>query len=168
MEKRVIIFLILSLGILLGYEYLLKEMGWAPQPSQETERRTQPSAPSKTTATAAETAKDAPKVPAVRPTGSQTPAPEHEQAVEIVSDLYRVKLSNQGGVVTSWELLKYRLTPEAGSPPVQLIYKEGQFAKPLALHVDDAALAKRVNGGIYEIERDFDRLDAAHPTGVSH
>lgn len=165
MEKRVIIFLILSLGILLGYEYLLKEMGLAPHPSQEMDQRAQPVSESHTPVPVAETTQDTPKAPGGQAPGSQAPAPEHEQTVEIVSDLYRVKLSNHGGVVTSWELLKYRLAPDASSPPVQLIYKEGQFAKPLALHLEDAALAKQMNGGFYDIARDFDRLDAAHPTG---
>ena len=33
MEKRVIVFLVLSLGIIFGYEYVLKELGLLPQPS---------------------------------------------------------------------------------------------------------------------------------------
>ena len=32
MEKRVIVFLVLSLAIIFGYDYALKEMGWLPQP----------------------------------------------------------------------------------------------------------------------------------------
>ena len=34
MEKRVIIFLILSLAIIFGYDYILKELGWLPQSPQ--------------------------------------------------------------------------------------------------------------------------------------
>ena len=33
MEKRVIVFLVLSLGIIFGYEYLLKELGLLPEPT---------------------------------------------------------------------------------------------------------------------------------------
>ena len=32
MEKRVVIFLVLSLAIILGYDLLLKQMGWLPEP----------------------------------------------------------------------------------------------------------------------------------------
>jgi YidC/Oxa1 family membrane protein insertase len=170
MEKRVIIFLILSLGILLGYEYLLKQMGWGPPPEPTENKQPPAAAVSKTPAASSVSEKSQPQKPGAsgsRATTSTGPvsAKVDEQTVEIATDLYRVKLSGRGGVITSWELLKYRLTPEASSPPVQLMYKEGQFARPLALHLDDAALTQRVNGGLYEIERDFDRLDAAHPTG---
>ena len=34
MEKRVIIFLILSVAIIFGYDYILKELGWLPPPAQ--------------------------------------------------------------------------------------------------------------------------------------
>ena len=178
MEKRVIIFLILSLGILLGYDYLLKQMGWGPPPEPADNKQPPSATASKTPASAAASEKDTPPQSSPGSPASARPAESHpappagpvptkadEQTVEIATDLYRIKLSNRGGVITSWELLKYRLTPEASSPPVQLLYKEGKFAKPLALHLDDAALTQRVNGGLYEIERDFDRLNAAHPTG---
>ena len=37
MEKRVVIFLIISLTIIVGYDYLLKELGLAPQSPQTQE-----------------------------------------------------------------------------------------------------------------------------------
>jgi YidC/Oxa1 family membrane protein insertase len=37
MEKRVIIFLVLSLTIIFGYEYLLKELGLLPEQPVSTE-----------------------------------------------------------------------------------------------------------------------------------
>ena len=32
MDKRVVIFLVLSVGIILGFDLLLKQMGWFPEP----------------------------------------------------------------------------------------------------------------------------------------
>jgi len=32
MDKRVVIFLVLSLAIILGFDFLLKQMGWLPEP----------------------------------------------------------------------------------------------------------------------------------------
>ena len=44
MEKRVIVFLVLSLAIIFGYDYALKEMGWLPQPSPAQEASMSPEA----------------------------------------------------------------------------------------------------------------------------
>ncbi len=168
MEKRVIIFLVLSLAILLGYEYLARQMGWVPPPSQEEDQQAPaPSAPKKSgTATAPQKGSPPPAVvPAAQTPTPPAAPPAGEQTIEVATDLYRATLSNRGGVITSWELTRYRLAPETGSPPVQLMHKEGKFPGPLSLQTNDAALSQRVNGGLYEVERDFTRLDAAHPTG---
>jgi YidC/Oxa1 family membrane protein insertase len=158
MEKRVLIFLILSLAILIGYEYLLREMGWTPQPEQESGQR----APQRS-ATAAGPGTEPQQAPTA-PVSPVLPA-EEEETVEVVTDLYRATISNRGGVIRNWELTRYRLTPERDSPPVQLVHTEGKFAGPLALHTADEALTHLLNDSLYRIERDFTRLDAVHPTG---
>ena len=159
----------LSLGILLGYEYLLKQMGWGPTPEQIENKQPPAAMTSKAPVSSPTPEKDQLQKSGAantRPADSHATAPWGEQTIEVATDLYRVTLSNRGGVITSWELLRYRLAPDTSSPPVQLMYKEGKFARPLALHLDDAALTQRVNGGLYEIERDFDRLDAAQKQEV--
>ena len=40
MEKRVVIFLILALAIIIGYDYLLKQMGMVQSPPQPDQPRT--------------------------------------------------------------------------------------------------------------------------------
>lgn len=171
MEKRVVIFLILSLAILLGYEYLLRQMGWAPQPPQEGDQQAPVATALQKPEAAATSEKTPPPAavppvsPAARPKELPSDLPAGEQTIEVVTDLYRATLSNRGGVITNWELTRYRLTPETTSPPVQLMHKEGKFAGPLSLQTGDAALNQRVNGGLYEVARDFTKLDAAHPTG---
>ncbi len=169
MEKRVIIFLILSLTILVGYEFLLRQMGLAPPPAQEADQQAPvASVPRKPGATTAPP-KDLPAAaaasisPAAHP--NESPQAVTEETTEIVTDLYRATISNRGGVIASWELTRYRLTPERDSPPVQLVHKEGKFLGPLSLHTSDEALTRRVNEALYEVERDFNKLDAAHPTG---
>jgi YidC/Oxa1 family membrane protein insertase len=167
MEKRVIIFLLLSLAILVGYEYLLRQMGLPPPPAQEADQQPATEAPSKP-GTVAAPGKDAPQAsapvqPAARP--KEAPAAVAEETVDVVTDLYRATISNRGGVIKSWELAKYRLAPERDSPPVQLVHKEGKFPGPLSLHAADEALTRRLNESLYQVERDFGRLDASHPTG---
>lgn len=169
MEKRVIIFLILSLTILVGYEYFLRQMGLTPQPAQETDRQAPVAAAPQKPGTAAAPDKSPPQTaaasgsPAARPHESSSAAAE--ETTEVVTDLYRATISNRGGVIKNWELTRYRLTPERASPPVQLVHKEGKFAGPLSLHTNDEALTRRVNDALYLVERDFTRLDAAHPAG---
>jgi YidC/Oxa1 family membrane protein insertase len=165
MEKRVVIFLILSLTILVGYEYFLRQMGLTPPPSQQADRKV----PASTVPQTRETATAPEKNPVAAPTGRSgelsSPVPTGVQTVEVTTDLYRAAISNRGGVITSWELTRYRLSPDHASPPVQLLHKEGKFSGPLSLHTPDEALTRRANEALYEIERDFSRLDATHPTG---
>lgn len=165
MEKRVVIFLILSLTILVGYEYVLRQMGVTPPSSQQADQQ----APASTVPQTPETAPAPEKPPAAAPIGRPderaASVPTGAQTIEVVTDLYRAAISNRGGVITSWELTRYRLAPESASPPVQLVHKEGKFAGPLSLHTTDEALTRRVNEALYEVERDFSRLDTAHPTG---
>lgn len=165
MEKRVVIFLILSLTILVGYEYFLRQMGLTPPPSQQADQQ----APASTVPQIPETAPAPEKNPAAAPIGRpderSSLVPAGAQTIEVATDLYRAAFSNRGGVITSWELTRYRLAPASASPPVQLVHKEGKFAGPLSLHTNDEALTRRVNEALYEVEHDFSRLDAAHPTG---
>lgn len=165
MEKRVVIFLILSLTILVGYEYFLRQMGMTPPPSQQADRQIPASTVPQTSETATAPGKNPAAAPVGRPDERSAPVPTGAQTVEVDTNLYRATISSRGGVITSWELTRYRLTPERASPPVQLMHKEGKFAGPLSLHTNDEALTRRVNEALYEVERDFSRLDAAHPTG---
>ncbi len=169
MEKRVIIFLILSLTILVGYEYLLRQMGLAPQPAPEADRPAPVAAtPQKPDATVVPEKYAPPRTAASGAPASraqESPPAVEEETTEVVTNLYRAVISNRGGVITNWELARYRLTTERDSPPVQLVHKEGKFAGPLSLHTGDEALTRRINGSLYRVERDFSRLDAAHPTG---
>ncbi len=169
MEKRVIIFLILSLTILVGYEYLLRELGLAPQATQEADQRPPVEGAAKKSAAPVPAGKDtpltaaAPASPVARP-GEPTAAVA-EDTTEVVTDLYRAKISNRGGVIRDWELARYRLTTERDAPPVQLVHKEGSFPGTLSLHAGDEALTKLLNESLYHVERDFSRLDASRPTG---
>lgn len=165
MEKRVVIFLILSLTILVGYEYFLRQMGLTPPPSQQADQQAPASTVPQTPETAPAPEKNPAAAPIGRPDERSSLVPAGAQTIEVATDLYRAAFSNRGGVITSWELTRYRLAPASASPPVQLVHKEGKFAGPLSLHTNDEALTRRVNEALYEVEHDFSRLDAAHPTG---
>ncbi|HEX6726846.1 MAG TPA: membrane protein insertase YidC [Nitrospira sp.] len=174
MEKRVIVFLVLSLGIIFGYEYLLKELGLLPEPtiSEPAEPSTNDTSP----ASSARPGSPASSAPATKGTAPLKPSggevrvqePRGEAAatefIEVETDLYRAKFTSRGAALISWELKRYRSGSEERSL-VQLVRQGGKFAEPLTVTADDAAQSKELSEGIYKVEKDFTTLDQNHPTG---
>ncbi|HET8721251.1 MAG TPA: hypothetical protein VFM24_04445, partial [Nitrospira sp.] len=123
MEKRVVIFLVLSLAVILGYDLLLKQLGLLP-PSPETVQ----GPPVETTSTPS--GDSSPPLPAAgdRPTFSekgenrphQPSSPDQsapsEQTVLIETDVIRVALDPRGGVISSWELKRLHTGPPEEKP----------------------------------------------------
>lgn len=174
MEKRVIVFLVLSLAIIFGYDYALKEMGWLPQPLPASESSAAPET------TQAMSSTDASPVSASSPaTSSQAPelgqastnqaeqpsrSSPTDEIVIIETDLYRAKFSTRGATLTSWELKRYQQSG-TDSAPVQLVRQGSKFTGPLAVLTSEAASSKTLNDGLYTVSKDFSNLDGAHPTG---
>lgn len=167
MEKRVIVFLILSLAIILGYEYVLKQLGLAPPPPIEAEKpeSTPPTAP------AGEPAATPPS-PASKSAGPDKPGPvaaapaaTAEETAEVRTNLFRAVFTNKGAEVKTWELARYLTSDPKDPKPIQLKYLEGKFPGPLALKTGDARIDSRLREGLYHVERDFPALDATTPTG---
>lgn len=114
MEKRLIVFLVLSLIIIFAYPFFMERViGPTPQAPEvkqgpiETKQENKPSP--QMTVTAGE------------------PIVEEKNAKEkvIESDLYRVVLSNVGGTIKEWQLKKYtKKTPTGEKPPIELVQKE--------------------------------------------
>lgn len=174
MEKRVIVFLVLSLGIIFGYEYLLKELGLLPQstitepaePSTSVARS--PSSPSPgSPASNAPTTKD---MASLKSSGEEVRAqeprvePSATELIDVETDLYRAKFTTRGAALTSWELKRYRSSAD-GKPLVQLVRQGGKFAEPLTITADDPSQSKELSQGIYKVEKDFTTLDQSHPIG---
>ena len=90
---------------------------------------------------------------------SKPPAPvalavrQGVQAEEIVidADLYRVRLSTQGGVVKSWILKKYT---DAAGQPLDVVdpHACAQLGFPMSIGLADQALAEKLNAAIYVSE----------------
>lgn len=169
MEKRVVIFLVLSLGIIFAYDYILKQMGITPfAPTTVVEQEKSSSA----------NLGESPSVEqplSKNETGAQSsgspldfsPSPA-DLAEEVVIDtpLFRAGLSSKGGVFTFWELKRF-LTQNDDPKPVELVYSQGQFPGPLSLQVPgNQEVTDRLHKGTFAIHQDFSTLDAAHPTGT--
>ena len=157
MEKRVIVFLLISLAVIVGYDYLLKEFGLFPQ-SSEQQAETSPSEKGKeepsprpgSSPSSSQSTRQAPlPPPSPSPSaklGGKTKAEENvqlaasspdEQTIEIETNLYRARLSNRGGVIKAWELKRYTTSGPTGPQPIQLVYEGGKFKAPLSLTVPD-------------------------------
>jgi YidC/Oxa1 family membrane protein insertase len=174
MEKRVIVFLVLSLTIIFGYEYVLKEFGLLPPPpatSDTTEPSTnQPAPPPGTQPTTESSGPQAGETQSLKKTASGVTSPppgtgpSATDTVDVETNLFRAKFSTRGAAITSWELKRYRTDSSAG-PAVQLVRQGSNFAGPLAIKTEDAALSKELLEGVYRVEKDFTSLDQSHPTG---
>jgi YidC/Oxa1 family membrane protein insertase len=173
MEKRVIVFLVLSLGIIFGYEYLIKELGLLPEPtiSEEAEPSTSetssPSSigPASPTPGAPATTNIAPQKPSAGEVRPQDPRREASapEFIVVETELYRATFTTCGAALTSWELKRYRSSSDGSL--VQLVRQRGKFAEPLTVTVDDTSHSKELSEGIYRVEKDFTTLDQGHPTG---
>lgn len=174
MEKRVIVFLFLSLGIIFGYEYLIKELGLLPEPtiSEEADPSTSDTSPPSSispeppTPGAPATTNIAPQKPSAGEVRPQDPRREFSapEFIVVETELYRATFTTRGAALTSWELKRYRSNSD-GKPLVQLVRQRGKFAEPLTVTVDDTAHSKELSEGIYRVEKDFTALDQGNPTG---
>jgi len=167
MEKRVVIFLVLSLGIIFAYDYILKQMGitpFAPTPVLEQEKSQSTSSGESFASTSSSSSKtEGGGGNSSESVEADTRATADE--VTIDTPLFRAGISGKGGVFTFWELKKY-LTQTEDPQPVELVYSKGQFPGPLSLRVaGNQEVTNRLQKGLFSIHKDFSVLDAAHPTG---
>ena len=86
----------------------------------------------------------------------ETPVKEAsaEKTITIESPLYRVELSNRGGVVRSWKLNKYL---NNDNPPKPLDLVNAAAAQqlngwPLSIHLEDSKLEAEANSALYAVQ----------------
>ncbi len=175
MEKRVIVFLVLSLAIIFGYEFVLTKLGLLPQSPVTSEPSSPPTSPElppsvshPTDETTGSEASEAVSEKGAKedrePRQPDTAPTEPETAIEVDTNLYRASFTTRGAVMTSWELKQYRTSLD-GQGAVQLVRQGSGFPGPMAIRPKDAALAKELNEVVYKVEKDFTTLDKGHPTG---
>jgi YidC/Oxa1 family membrane protein insertase len=174
MDKRVVVFLVLSLAIILGFDLFIRQMGWMPDPppaqdpavtgsaSGEREPTSSPASDKDSGSAGVSAPAKSVQKPGVSP--SETPQATLEQTVTVETDLVRIGLSNRGGVIRSWELKRYHTSPPE-KKPVQLVYQQGKFKGPLSITLTNPETDRAVREGLYNIEKDFTILDASHPVG---
>src|SRR5437588_13011830 len=161
MEKRVILFLILSMALIVLYPYVMDKMGLTkrPQPARPQKETHAPtpainpsipsSAPQLSTPAASGERRLLPEIPAVPTKGST-----REQEVTVETNLIRVVFSNRGGVIKSWELKRYHTQDDKNPKEIQLVPSKsatGPLMPPLEVQVVDPKLQQRLNQGLYQV-----------------
>lgn len=167
MEKRVVLFLVLSLTIIFGYDLLLKQFGFSPL--SESPILDQPESPpsieaEETSSSSISSREDSEAGIKQGPPNLSEPQSSIEQFETIDTPLYQVKVTNKGAQIKSWTLKNY-LTRSDDPTPVDLVYSEGQFPGPLSLRVSNEELTRQLQEAIYSVEKGFSKLDDRHPTG---
>ncbi|MGH9342510.1 MAG: membrane protein insertase YidC [Terriglobia bacterium] len=141
MEKRMLIAIVLTLGLL-----MLWRAFFAPPPPPLSPSHPESSLTSKS------------KSPSRSP-GAASPAPsphvslaveQGTQAHEIVveNSFYRVTLSTQGGLIKRWVLRKYK---DAQNKPLDVVNESAcdQLGYPMSLKLEDSELAAKLNSAVY-------------------
>jgi YidC/Oxa1 family membrane protein insertase len=149
MEKRLILAIVLSFLVLMGYQYFFVKPNKAdlkpPVPVTAP-----PSTPVPGTAGAVrEQAKPAPaeKAPAPAP-DAKAVAGQAEKDIVVETPLYRAVWSTKGGVLKSWVLKKFQNSDKKDLEIVPALAAEiGRH--PLSLGLDDVELAGRLNSSLF-------------------
>ena len=163
MEKRILIFLLISFAIIFSFDFVLKELGLVPEPppveeGQEASFTDNGSIPP--TGGIQDASSE------VRSHGDElNTTPLETRVEEVETPLYRVAFTSRGAQIQSWKLKQYLTQDEDDPQPIEFVYPEGHFAGPVAMQVEDPAVSAILNTGLFEVSRDFERLDDVYPTG---
>ena len=153
MEKRLIVAIVLSFLVLMGYQYLFNKPDKTPVgPVVQSEAA--PAAP--IPGTAGETRAGTEPAPSEAKPAPVEPAPaqaavavEAETEVVVETSLYRAVWSNKGGVLKSWRLKEHK---NSLKEPLELVpdlaLEIGRY--PFSLGLDDAELAGLLNSALFE------------------
>jgi len=152
MEKRVVLAIVLSVLVLLGYQYFFVK----PALKNETQAVTAPLAKQEAPQGKTEGQAAPPAVEAASPSQA-LPAPEltpvsaqAEEEIVVETSLYRAVWSNKGGVLKSWRIKKQ--LNEAKEPLELVPAAAGEIGRyPFSLGAEDGALAASLNSAFFEV-----------------
>ncbi|MBK9315921.1 MAG: membrane protein insertase YidC [Acidobacteria bacterium] len=178
MEKRFVIFLVLSSAIFLGWSFIYGKL-YPPQPEQAVQQKSAQTAQAdktKTTPSPVPTTASAQTVEtgsveqqaAAGVAGAVTQAPA--AVIKLRTDHWKATLTNRGGVIRDWTMTSFT-DGKAIDPPngVNLVSENlsRRIGSPLRFYIPaDPALQKQLNESNYEI-RDFSNQEIYLKPGQS-
>ena len=156
-QVRGIIFVVLVLLVIGVWSHFYSP----PVPPVQKSAQTAPQQSGSPQAVATQSAmKSAPSAPGP-PAKIEAVQASAEKTVVVESTLYRVEISNRGGVVKSWELKKY-FDDQSPPRPLDLVNPDGsqQLGWPFSLMLSDSQLESRANNALYEVTPPSDEISA--------
>lgn len=154
---RAVIFVILSLMVLFGYQYLFPQAP-AKKPTQNAEQQSTSTAPSASTAPA-DAAKDAPPVLSTSSTTPATQEPLSERVVTVENSLYKATFSTKGGTVKGWILKGFK---DNAKRDIDLLRHSGRYPAMAVGSKGDYS----ISNSIFQLTGSDLTLDASRPTGT--
>ncbi|MGA8224662.1 MAG: membrane protein insertase YidC [Candidatus Acidiferrales bacterium] len=159
-QVRAVVFVLLALVILFAWQHFYKPAVPPPQPNATTPAQTIPHSTTAPPVAAATT-----KTPGIGRVSAVPVIPvileNEEKTVVVESPLYRVELSNRGGVVKSWKLKKYF---DDQKPPhdLDLVNPDvaGELGWPFSLMLFDAQQETLANSSLYQITPESNHFTA--------
>src|SRR5881628_2659373 len=151
MERRALLAIALSILVLMVFRYFEDRKMAERQRTRPPAQKTAPAAPppvSSPEATAPPVRAEAPPAPKSIP--SDTAASARRIVVE--GDLYRAVVENQGAVLTSWILKKYKSGKGEVFEMVAASHSPESRPYPGSVILDDTSLNWQVNGDFYQVE----------------
>jgi YidC/Oxa1 family membrane protein insertase len=141
MERRMMLAILLSIAVLIGYQYFMAPPPpSAPRPAG-TENAAAPPPPAQPTPAAQPVARPAPApAEAPRPAGegglvSRSPSPA--RTIEVKTPLYTAEVSTAGGGITSFLLSRYNDVPGPGGRPLDIIGSKTTEPMMLSLYLEE-------------------------------
>jgi YidC/Oxa1 family membrane protein insertase len=158
-EARLILATVLSVGVIAIWSYIYNPPVPPKPPSAPAQSHPSTQTPASPSVSSPAAANPAPGAPSAAP-AAEAPAPRAasaETSFVIENDLYRVSLSNRGGVVRSWELKKYNDDKGKTLDLVHPAVSEQLGGWPLSLTLDDPQAESAANSALYEVTPSYSR-----------
>jgi len=158
MEKRLILAIVLSFLVLMGYQYFVVKPTKPAVPPVEISTAP-PAAPLPGTAGAAQERRQEAPAEAKAAPAEAVPAPDlgavagqAETDVIVETSLYKAVWTNKGAVLKSWKLKKHKNSLKEDLDLVPAMAGEiGRY--PFSLGLDDAAFAGLLNSSLFEVSQ---------------
>lgn len=172
-ELRMLLFFGLAGLILFGSNWLYHRMGWVPEETTQTAPKSAGSSGAKTAPVAhAATgpAKSSAPAPAAAPPAAAAPvvptSVANKQTTVIDTDVYHVVFSNEGAVVQSWTLKKYK---DAKGRPLELVNQTGaaKAGYPLAIQFRGETNSP-INKALWQVHPSADGLTVEYDYSDGH
>jgi YidC/Oxa1 family membrane protein insertase len=150
-QARGVIFAVIAIAILFIWLHYFSPPVPPPQKGNQTTQAVAPGQTNATPSSSAGTAQTA-SATAAKPGSVPVMRAATEKVIVVESPLYRVELSNRGGVVLSWKLKKY-LDDDKPPKPLDLVNHDSstQLGWPFSLMLQDSQLESQANSELYQV-----------------